>query len=177
MPSPELLIILLFLGVAVASLLSGFPVAFGLGGAGLLLLAVLVGLSAPCHRVFLASSSTDFRRAAPISFTSASCSSCRMSSSERPRSSPVDNARPDSDFFFPPRGLSRFDPVPRLPFAANAGSAVLAPVSATPPPLSPGGGPPSELPPLLREALPLAAGGVSPENRGSKPSPFEPPPK
>ncbi|MGB0746349.1 MAG: isocitrate/isopropylmalate family dehydrogenase, partial [Alphaproteobacteria bacterium] len=46
MPSPELLIILLFLGVAVASLLSGFPVAFGLGGAGLLLLAVLVGLSA-----------------------------------------------------------------------------------------------------------------------------------
>ena len=45
MPSPELLIILLFLGVAVASLLSGFPVAFGLGGAGLLMLAVLVGLS------------------------------------------------------------------------------------------------------------------------------------
>ena len=46
MLSPELLIILLFLAVAVASLLSGFPVAFGLGGAGLLLLAVLVGLSA-----------------------------------------------------------------------------------------------------------------------------------
>jgi TRAP-type mannitol/chloroaromatic compound transport system permease large subunit len=45
MPSPELLIILLFLGVAIASLLSGYPVAFGLGGAGLLLLAVLVGLS------------------------------------------------------------------------------------------------------------------------------------
>ncbi len=45
MLSPELLIVLLFLGVAVASLLSGFPVAFGLGGAGLLLLAVLVGLS------------------------------------------------------------------------------------------------------------------------------------
>ena len=41
MPSPELLIILLFLGVAIASLLSGYPVAFGLGGAGLLLLAVL----------------------------------------------------------------------------------------------------------------------------------------
>ena len=46
MPPPELLIILLFLGVVVVSLLSGFPVAFGLGGAGLLLLAVLVGLSA-----------------------------------------------------------------------------------------------------------------------------------
>ena len=46
MPSPELLIILLFLGVAIASLLSGYPVAFGLGGAGLLVLALLVGLSA-----------------------------------------------------------------------------------------------------------------------------------
>ena len=45
MPPPDLLILLLFVSVTVLSLLSGFPVAFGLGGAGLLVIGMLVVLS------------------------------------------------------------------------------------------------------------------------------------
>ena len=47
----ELIILLLFLGATFACLLSGYPVAFGLGGAGVLVLGGLIGDS---DLVFLA---------------------------------------------------------------------------------------------------------------------------